>query len=134
MSEVFTRRSHLLKSRSEQGVLILTITAPHLGGDALVQELGEELSAAVNGAQAPKVVLDFKPVTALASAGFRPLLSLRRKIEERGGQLVLCNMAPVVEQAWRATRLISTSRSSTAAFELQPNLAAAIASLTPADA
>ena len=134
MSEVVTRRPHLLKSRSEQGVLILTITAPHLGGDALVHELGEELSAAVNGAQAPKVVLDFQPVTALASAGFRPLLSLRRKIEERGGRLVLCNMGPVVEQAWRATRLISTSRSSAAAFDLQPTLAAALATFASPEA
>src|SRR4051812_147177 len=106
MPEVLRQRSGLLKSRSEQGVWILTITAPQLRGDTLVHALSAELAAALAAARAPKVVLDLQAVTALCSEGFRPLLSLRRKVQESGGRLVLCNLAPLVAQALQATRLV----------------------------
>jgi anti-anti-sigma factor len=124
--------SRLLKSRSEQGVLVLTVTEPHLRGDVLVTALREELLAAVSGAPAPRVVLDFRLVTVLCSEGFRPLISLRRRIQELGGRLVLCHLGPVVAQVFQATRMVSTSRSSTAAFDVQPDLRAALASLSDA--
>jgi anti-anti-sigma factor len=132
MSGASDRGPRHLKSRTEQGVLILTVTEPQLRGDALANALRHELLAAVAGTRAPKVVLDFHAVTALSSEAFRPLLSLRRAIEEQGGRLVLCHLAPVVAQAFHATRMISTSRSSTAAFDVQPDVAAALASLTGA--
>jgi anti-anti-sigma regulatory factor len=56
-------------------------------------------------------------------------LSLRRHLQEAGGRLVLCNLAPAVAQAFQTTRLISTSRSSTAGLEVKPDLASALASL-----
>jgi hypothetical protein len=65
----------------------------------------------------------------LASEAFRPLITLRRKLLEAGGRLVLCHLAPPVAQAFHSTRLIGTTQKSTSAFEVQPNVAAAIASL-----
>jgi anti-anti-sigma factor len=131
MPATVSYRSCILKSRSEQGILVLTVTEPHLRGDALVNALRDELLAAVNGASAPRVILDFRPVAVLCSEGFRPLLSLRRRIQEQGGRLVLCNLAPLVAQVFQATRLVTTPRSSAAVFEVQPDLAAALASLSP---
>jgi anti-anti-sigma factor len=133
MPGVSDRTPRHLKCRTEQGVLILTLTDPQLRGDALVNALRHELLAAVAGAPRPKVVLDLSAVSALSSESFRPLLSLRRTVEEQQGRMVLCNLAPVVAQAFQATRLVSTSRSSTATFDVRPDLAAAIASLTSAD-
>jgi hypothetical protein len=43
---------------------------------------------------------------------------------------VLCNLAPNVAKALQETRLITTSRSSGAAFDVQADVAAALASLT----
>ena len=119
-----------LRSRTEQGVLVLSVTVPHLRGDTLVAALQQELLTVVSQDEAPKVVLDLQRVTSLASEAFRPLLALRRKLQERGGRLVLCNLNAGVDAALRATRLMSSSRSSTASFEAHPDVAAAVASLS----
>jgi anti-anti-sigma factor len=110
--------------------LVLTITEPQLLGDKLVHALRQELLEVVAQPGTHKVVLDLQPVKVLSSEAFRPLLSLRRTVQERGGQLVLCNLAPTVAKVLHDTRLITTSRSSTATFEVQADVAAAVASLT----
>jgi anti-anti-sigma factor len=108
----------------------LTVTDAELRGDALVRALQRQLLAAVaQAASPPRVVLDLQPVRALASEAFRPLITLRRKLLEAGGRLVLCRLSPVVAQAFQSTRLISSSRTPDA-FEVQPDVAAAVASLT----
>jgi anti-anti-sigma factor len=129
MPESAPRRPLHVKSRVEQGALVLTITEPHVRGDGMVNALRHELLAAVQDQHAPHVVLDFQPVATLASEAFRPLLSLRNKIREAGGQLVLCNLSPVVARAFQATRLVSTSRSSSATFDMQPDVATAVSRL-----
>ncbi len=118
-----------VKSRTERGILVLTITEPQLLGDKLVHALRQELMAVVAQPGTRQVVLDLQPVKVLSSEAFRPLLSLRRTIQERGGQLVLCNLAPTVAKVLQETRLITTSRSSGAAFDVQADVATAVASL-----
>ncbi len=118
-----------LKSRTEQGVLVLTIAEAQLHGDALADSLKQELRAAVAQHQAQNVVLDFQHVQSLSSETFRPLLSLRRHLQEARGRMVLCNLSPPVAKAFQVTRLVSTSRASGTTFETQADVAAAIASL-----
>jgi anti-anti-sigma factor len=121
---------HHLKGRTEQGVLVLTITEPQLQGDTLVDSLRRELRTAVGeppGVQ--KVVLDLHLVRAVSSEAFRPLLSLRRRLGEVGGRMALCNLSPVVAKTFQVTRLVSTSRSSTPPFETESDVASAIALL-----
>jgi anti-anti-sigma factor len=118
-----------LKGRTEQGVLVLTITQPQLQGDTLVESLRRELRAAISQPEAQKVVLDFRLVKSVSSEVFRPLLSLRRVLGEAGGRLALCNLSPVVAKTFQVTRLVSTSRSSTPPFEMEQDVAAAVALL-----
>ena len=42
---------------------------------------------------------------------------------------MLCNLSRVVEEAFRVTRLISSSRNTAAPFEVQPDVPASFASL-----
>src|SRR5690348_14790577 len=106
-----TPKPPLLKSVT-QGVLVLTIQEPQLQGDRLLKALGRELDQAVAAPEVRNVVLDFRNVKSLTSAAFRPLLALRRALEERGGRVAFCHLTPVVAEAFRATRMISTSRAS----------------------
>jgi anti-anti-sigma factor len=115
-----------LKTKSEQGVLVLTPTPSRLEGDAMAQSLVEETQAAVSHADAKKVVLDMEHVEYLTSANFRPLLALRKKLKEVGGRMVLCNLSPVVVEMFQTTRLIGSAG---AFFEVQPDVDAAVASL-----
>jgi anti-anti-sigma factor len=118
-----------LTSRTEQGVLVLTLTVPQIRGDELAEELRDELLAAA--ADADRVVLDMHRVGYISSVAFRPLLQLHGALKERGGRIVLCQLAEQVLEVLHLTRLISTSRSSRAPFEERPDVAAALASLAP---
>jgi anti-anti-sigma factor len=122
-----------LRARTEQGVLVVTIIESNVHGDALAERLRAEVLEAVANAGATKVVMDLQFMKFISSAGFRPFLSLRRKLQEEGGRLVLCNLSGAVAEAFQITRLVSTSRSTGAAFEVQPNVAAAVASLVQGD-
>src|SRR5713226_6172022 len=103
-----------IQSHTEQGVLALTLIDRQLRSYALADALRQEFLAAVDQAGAQKVVLDFRNSEYLTSTGIRPLLSLRRHLQ--GGRLVLCNLAPMIAEVLQATRLISTSSSSTVPF------------------
>jgi anti-anti-sigma factor len=118
-----------LQARTEQDVLVLKIVDDHVHSDALADALREELLTAVGSGPGAKVALDFSNVEYLSSAGFRPLLSLRRRLHETGGRMVLCHLSPEVTNVFRITRLVSTSGSSTAPFEVEPDVAAAVARL-----
>jgi anti-anti-sigma factor len=122
--------SRYLSSRTEQGVLVLTLTQPQLRGDALAHALRRQLQEAVDEAGSLQVVLDFRRVTTLASEALRPLLSLRRHLRGAGGRLMLCNLSPAVGEVFHATRQVGLDRGSTGAFEVCPDVSSAIASLT----
>jgi anti-anti-sigma factor len=114
-------------------VAVFRIELAQVIGDDLADALRDEFLEARRAIGAQHVIVDFQPVTYLSSASFRPLLSLLREVRGHGGRLILCNLQPYVHEVFSVTRLISSSPGGTpAAFEVQANLNAAIASLTAA--
>src|SRR5262245_41922162 len=115
-------------------VLVLNITQTRVEGDLMAEGLRDELLAVVDQSGAQNVVLNLSQVTFVSSVTFRPLLSLHRRLKEKGGRMVLCGLTGEVKEVFEVTRLISTSRSSVAPFEVQPDVPASVASLyrTPA--
>jgi anti-anti-sigma factor len=116
----------LLSTNTDRGVLVLTFTQPQMSGDEAADAVRQEILAALGETGAQKVVLDFKHVKYISSAVFRPLLTLRRKLHETNGQVALCGATGLVADAFKVVRLISTSRSSDAPFEMLPDAAAAV--------
>jgi len=116
-------------SSMREGVLILTFKDTHLHGDQLADELRNEMLTALERSGSNKIILDFRNVEYLSSVAFRPLLSLRRKIEELKGRMVLCSLATLVSDVFRMLRLISSSRSYPATFEVFADIATALAAL-----
>ncbi len=92
----------------------------------MAQSLVEETQAATAHADAKKVVVNLEHVEYLTSANFRPLLALRKKLNEVGGRMALCGLSPVVVEMFQTTRLIGAKG---AFFEVQPDVNAAVASL-----
>ena len=76
-----------------------------------------------------KVVIDLEHVQYLTSANFRPFLALRKHFQEKGGEMVLCNLSPPVLEIFQVTRLLGASGSATVIFEAQPDVPAAVAFL-----
>jgi anti-anti-sigma factor len=124
---------HHLRSSTQQGVLVLTVTAPQLrsGDFELVDVLRQELlaAAALNGAR--KIVVDLSAVEYVGSAGFRPLLSLRKRLQEAGGEMLLCGLCQDVREVFLTSRLINAAGSTAAPFGVEPDVARAVARLNP---
>jgi anti-anti-sigma factor len=110
-------------------VVVLSINVSRVQGDTIADRLRDELLAVLDTTGAQNVVLDLRQVTFVSSVAFRPLLSLHRRLKERGGRMVLCGLTAEVREVFEVTRLISTSRTSTAPFEVQADVPAAVASL-----
>jgi anti-anti-sigma factor len=111
-------------------VVVFRIESAQIIGDDLADALRDEFLEARRVIGAQHVIVDFEPVTYLSSASFRPLLSLLREVRAQGGRLVLCNLQPYVHEVFSVARLIHTPGAAPAAFEVQANLTAAIASLS----
>src|SRR5262245_40893682 len=118
-----------LKHHIEQGALVLTITRQQLQGDEVADQLRQEMLAALEQSGLNKVVIDFHQVVFLSSASFRPWLSMRRKLHDSQGQLVLCGMSAEVAEVFYVTRLVSTSGASSAPFHMEPDVPRALARL-----
>ena len=123
-----------VQARTTPEALVLTVTEPRLNGDAIANALRHELLAAVASVHRPRVVLDLRPVLSLSSTALRPLMALQRDIRDKGGALVLCNLSRVVAEVLNTTRLIGMGRSSSAPFQVAPDLATAVAALSADDA
>jgi anti-sigma B factor antagonist len=118
-----------LKAGIEDGVLVLTLTDSHLQEERVAQELLQELGAMVDHYRARKVVVDLGSIRYLSSVAFRPLLNLRRRVVEAHGRLMLCNLSTVVGDVFYTTRLVSPTGSFDAPFEMEKDVASAIAAL-----
>lgn len=106
--------------------VILRFHEAKLNNETVAETLRDQLQTLYLQSAAVHAVLDMGAVTYLSSVGFAPLLSLNRRIRERGGRLVLCNLRPDVEEIFTVTRLVDPTGAARAAFLMQPNLAAAV--------
>jgi stage II sporulation protein AA (anti-sigma F factor antagonist) len=117
---------HHIRCRPEQGALVIAVAERQVQGDELADALRREFFQALEQYPSQGVVLDFHEVEFLASAGFRPLLSLYRKLRDQGGRLLFCNLSPQVLDVLRVTRLLSTSGAHPAPFESADTLEEAV--------
>lgn len=119
--------SEVLSIQEIQGVLVLTITREYLEGDEMSRSLRTALLQAVSSAKTHDIVLDFHRTRYVSSLVFPPLLSLRRKLQEIGGRLLLCGLSNVVADVFHTTRLITRDGSFEPVFEIAVDVPAAIA-------
>jgi anti-anti-sigma factor len=127
MAEPQTRH---LKSSIEQGVLVLTIIDTELQDEKVAEAILQDFLAQINHHRALKVVVDLCNIKYLSSVAFRPFLSLRRRLCEAGGRMMLCGLSSVVGDIFYTTRLVSATGSFDAPFEITKDVAGAIARLS----
>jgi anti-anti-sigma factor len=114
-----------LTQHTECGVAILTFTQPLLNTDAVA-----EAATVINASKILKVILDLQAVRSLVSGSLfpiqeplSPLLNLRKQLANDGGLLILCNLAPAIDEVFRITALNQI-------FEILPDIDSAVACLT----
>jgi anti-anti-sigma factor len=122
-----------VQRRTEQGVLVLTVAVRELRCDEQTVAVGQELVAAVDEAGAHQVLLDLGPVKFLTSDGLCALLQLRRHVRVRGGQMLLCNVDPLVAEVLITTRLADGSSSAKIPFAMAADMPTAVRFLSRTD-
>lgn len=70
-----------------------------------IQVIGEQLFDLVEEENRRKLLLNFKNVEYLSSAALGKLITLNKKLQEAGGRLVLCDIAPQIYEVFEITKL-----------------------------
>ena len=70
-----------------------------------ILQIGEQLTALVAQAAQPRFVLDFTNVAHLSSSALGVLITLSKRVREKGGQLRLCGIQPALLEVFTITRL-----------------------------
>jgi anti-anti-sigma factor len=123
-----------LDATTERGVLVLTVLRRQIEGETAAAGLKEELLGTVAHHKATKVVLDLRNTVYVSSVAFWPLLTLRKQLAERGGQLIICGLTGAVHDVFTTTKMVSSSGALNAPFEMAPDSQAAVARLAGPDA
>jgi len=118
-------------STKESGrVLILTVELARISEYDLAEAMGKELIDAALQHPSPQVVVDMSKLQYMSSVGYGPFISLRARVQEGGGRLVLCSLSPVIKQLFEATRLLINPHSPGSLFEFTDTVPAAVALLS----
>lgn len=110
-------------SVERHGPVVVARPTPLVYDDAMLDSLGVEMASLldVDGCRSIVVVLGPEPPTCLYSVFLAQLLSLKRRLESHGGQLILTNVTEHTRQLLRVTGLEKF-------FVERPDVAAALAS------
>jgi anti-anti-sigma factor len=122
----------LVQHDLQNGVLVLTIQARQIEGEEIAAELRRQLIAAVEEYDQPWVVIDLQHIQYISSVALSPLLTLRKKLRERHGQIIICNLSRSVGDVFYATKLVSSAGDFSAPFEMAPDVPTAVARLSGA--
>ena len=73
--------------------------------EASITQIGEQLYALAAAGDSPKLVVDFVNVAHMSSSALGMLITLHKRVRERGGALRLCNIRPSILEVFEITRL-----------------------------
>jgi anti-sigma B factor antagonist len=99
------RFPHLEIVPSGEGTIVSLIDCPFLN-DQTTQTVREELRQFIQeSGPGCRVLLNFKQVQRLISTTLSMLLTIHKDLDSMGGQLVLCNIRPEINEVFEVTRL-----------------------------
>ena len=90
---------------SEDGVSVAELVDKKILDEQAISEIAERLYALAAEADAPRIVLDFANVGHMSSSALGMLITLHKRVREKGGQLRLCNIRPSIYEVFVITRL-----------------------------
>jgi anti-sigma B factor antagonist len=86
-------------------VTVVNFTDKKILDEQNIQIIGEQLFRLVDELGRTKLLLNFGNVEYLSSAALGKLITLNRKVNGTGGKLILCSIAPQIEEVFEITKL-----------------------------
>lgn len=94
-----------LKVQNLNGIVHVEFVDRNILDEANIQAISDELTALVDRHVAPRILINFRNVDHLSSAALGALIAVRKRINDRGGQLRLSNIDPRIYEVFNITRL-----------------------------
>jgi len=101
----------------QDGALVLSVTSREIRDAQVSYALRDQMIGLIDEHGSQQVVIDFEPVDFIGSVGLLALLGVRRRLNEAGGRVVICNITGLIREMLSACRLISSDASRAAVFE-----------------
>jgi anti-anti-sigma factor len=96
----------MAKVYKQEGITVVEVDAEYDSLDvAKLNMFGDELLAAVAGAEPPKVLLDMHRTTFIGSNFLGLLIRAWKRLRDRKGELALCQVNEVCSEVLRASKL-----------------------------
>jgi anti-sigma B factor antagonist len=103
-AETKPRRRHL-EIEEVGGATVVSFTDRKILEEHSIQALGEQLFSLVDQQGRKNLVLNFANVEFMSSAALGKLITLRKKVQEAGGKLILCAIDPQIYEVFVITKL-----------------------------
>ena len=94
-----------LRISDNDGVTLVEFIDRNILDEANIQAINEEITAVIEQADIPKVLISFSNVDHLSSAALGALITINNKIREKQGQLHLANIDPQIYKVFVISRL-----------------------------
>jgi anti-sigma B factor antagonist len=94
-----------LRVAASGGATVVELTDRRILDEVSINEIGEQLASMVAHAAVPQFVLDFSGVAHMSSSALGMLITLHKRIREKGGELRLCGIQPAIMEVFVITRL-----------------------------
>ena len=89
----------------ENDVTFVELMSQKILDEMVIAEIGEQLYQLVERSDYPRLVLDFSHVSHMSSSALGMLITLHKRIREKGGLLRLCCVQPAIYEVFVITRL-----------------------------
>jgi anti-sigma B factor antagonist len=94
-----------LEIRKNDDVTIVKFAERKILDEITITRIGDQLHALVAKSVEPKIVLEFSNVSHMSSSALGMLITLLKRVREKGGQLRLAAIQPAILEVFRITRL-----------------------------
>jgi anti-sigma B factor antagonist len=86
-------------------VTVVELTDKKILDEISIGQIGEQLAPLVSRSDSPKLVVDFSSVNHMSSSALGMLITLHKRVREKGGQLRMCCIQPAIYEVFVITRL-----------------------------
>jgi anti-anti-sigma factor len=86
-------------------VQIVELMSQKILDEMVISEIGEQLYQLVEQSEYPRMIVDFSAVSHMSSSALGMLITLHKRIREKGGILKLCCVQPAIYEVFVITRL-----------------------------
>jgi len=105
------------------GVTVVSFADKKILDEIGISEIGQHLGSLVAAAGKPKIVLDFARVSHMSSSALGMLITLHKRVREKGGELRLAEIERKIYEVFVITRLNEI-------FDIHGSVEEAVSSLT----